>query len=613
MSEKEEDTVRISKKEKQPGTLATIMHSIRQYRRETIISPILMIFEVACECAIPLFISGLLNTIQATATAPDGWVHADTIYVIVDLCCLIGLAIISLLCGLFGGITAAIASSGFATNLRRDIYEKIESFSFENIDRFQTSSLVTRLTIDINYVQMSFSMIIRMCFRAPMMLIFAIVMAFLISPRLAWIFVAIVPLMGVALYFIIINSYRLYKKVFRKYDNLNESVEENVKGIRVVKTYVREDYEQQKFSEANTDLSEGFIKADRIVAWTNPTFTFCLFLAYSLIAVFGAYAIIYTMPDGTTGFWGELQVGDLSALITYGVQILSSLLNFSSILAMIAMSGASARRIYEVMTEEPTIKDPENPVYEVADGSIDFDHVAFKYSSEAEKFALWGVDLHIKSGETVGILGTTGSSKTTLVNLISRLYDTTEGDVKVGGVNVKDYDLATLRDNVSVVLQNNVLFSGTINDNMRWGKEDATQEEIVAACKLACADDFITSFPDGYDTHIEQGGTNVSGGQKQRLCIARALLKSPKVLILDDSTSAVDTKTDAMIRASFKEYIPSVTKIIISQRVASVEDADLIIVMDNGTINGMGTSKELLKTNDIYKEIYTMQHNMKGV
>ncbi|MCD8209492.1 MAG: ABC transporter ATP-binding protein/permease [Coprobacillus sp.] len=592
------------------GTVKTLAHSIGEYKKQTIISPILMIFEVACECTIPLFVSALMNYLQDSIGRE--WVSEDTTYIIVVLCCLVGLAIISLLCGLFGGITAAVASSGFATNLRHNIYEKIQNFSFENIDKFQTSSLVTRLTIDINYVQMSFSMIIRMCFRAPIMVIFAIVMAFLISPTLSWIFVVLVPIMGVALYFIIVSSYRIYKQVFRKYDRLNESVEENIKGIRVVKTYVREDYETNKFNDANMDLSLGFTKADRIVAFTNPVFTFCIFAAYIAIAVMGSYAVVYTMPDGTTGAFGALGVGDLSALITYGIQMLSSLMSFSSILAMIAMSGASAGRICEVLREEPTIVNPENPVYEVKDGSIDFHNVAFKYAKEAEKYALWGVDLHIDSGMTVGILGTTGSSKTTLVNLISRLYDTTEGEVLVGGVNVKDYDLETLRDNVSVVLQRNVLFSGTILDNMRWGKQDATEEEVIAACKLACADDFITSFPDGYNTYIEQGGANVSGGQKQRLCIARALLKSPKVLILDDSTSAVDTKTDAMIRESFRQYIPSVTKIIISQRVSSIEDADMVIVMDNGTINGVGTPAEMLEKNAIYQEIYTMQHNLKG-
>ncbi|MCD8204297.1 MAG: ABC transporter ATP-binding protein/permease [Coprobacillus sp.] len=594
-----------------PGVIKTLGGSIREYKAQTIISPILMVFEVACECTIPFFVSDVVNTITDISTGATTAAE-ESQHMIIVLVILLALAIVSLLCGLFGGITAAVASSGFAKNLRHDIYERIQTFSFENIDRFQTSSLVTRLTTDINYVQMSFSMLIRMAFRAPIMLIFAIVMAFVVSATLAWVFVALVPVLGIALYFIIVQSYRIYKQVFRKYDALNESVEENVNAIRVVKTYTRENYENEKFHDANMDLSLGFTKADRIVAFSNPAMGFCIYLAYILIAIFGAYAIVGT-ATGSGSIFGELGVGDLSALITYGVQILSSLMTLSSIMAMLAMSGASAGRICEVLREESTLKNPEDPIYEVPDGSIDFDHVAFKYSQEAEKYALWGVDLHIPSGSTVGIIGSTGSSKSTLVSLISRLYDTTEGTVKVGGIDVKDYDLETLRNNVSVVLQKNVLFAGTINDNMRWGKADATQEEIVDACKLACADDFVTSFPDGYNTYIEQGGTNVSGGQKQRLCIARALLKSPKVLILDDSTSAVDTKTDAMIRASFKEYIPSVTKIIISQRVASVEDADMVIVMDNGTINAIGTPAELLETNQIYQEIYRMQHNLGGL
>ncbi|MCD8195305.1 MAG: ABC transporter ATP-binding protein/permease [Coprobacillus sp.] len=591
----------------------TLAHSVREYKTVTILSPILMIFEVACECLIPMFVGDLVDQIQyglPTISQIEAGTGALN-HIIINICCLVGLAVISLLCGLFGGRTAAAAAAGYAKNLRHDIYEKIQSFSFENIDRFETSSLVTRLTTDINYVLMAFSAIIRMCFRAPFMMIFAAVMAFLVNPILAWVFIAAIPILGIALYFIIVHSYRLYKQVFARYDNLNESVEENLSGIRVVKTYVSEDYEKEKFAKSNNDLSSHFTEADRIVAWTTPSMTFLMDVVYIIIAILGSYAIVHTSL-GSVGAMGELTVGGLSELMTYGMQILSSLMMLSSIMAMIAMSGASCKRVYEVLTEEPTLTNPENPVYEITDGSIDFDHVAFKYAKEAEKYALWGVDLHIPSGSTVGIIGTTGSSKTTLVNLISRLYDTTEGTVKVGGRDVKEYDLETLRNDVSVVLQQNVLFSGTINDNMRWGKEDATQEEIIDACKLACADEFITSFPDGYDTYIEQGGTNVSGGQRQRLCIARALLKSPKVLILDDSTSAVDTKTDAKIRASFKEYIPSVTKIIITQRVASVEDADMVIVMDNGTINAVGSPQELLETNQIYQEIYNMQHNIGG-
>ncbi len=593
------------------GVVRTIAKSIREYKGYAIANPFFMIGEVACECIIPFVIGELINVLTPTGDATiviGGQEELLEIFKYAGI--LLALAVASLIFGFLGGKIAAIASTGFAKNLRHDLFAKIQSFSFANIDKFSTSSLVTRMTTDTNNVQQAFQMLIRIAFRVPLMMIFAFVMSFSINHKLSWIFVCLIPVLGAILIFITVKAFKLFSDVFKRYDNVNASVQENVKGIRVVKTYVREDFEKAKISASSNDLKNRFTKADRLVSLTNPSMQLTMYVAYILIGIFGAFAIVaYSKGDLT---YGPLKTGNLSSLITYGIQILSSVMMLSMIMVMIVMSAASAKRICEVLNEESTLHNPENPIYEIKEGSIDFDDVSFKYSEKAEKYALSDINLHIRSGMTVGIIGSTGSSKTTLVNLICRLYDTTEGEVKVGGVNVKNYDLDTLRNNVAVVLQKNVLFSGTILENLRWGKEDASEEECIEAAKLAQADSFIQSFPDKYNTYIEQGGTNVSGGQKQRLCIARALLKNPKILILDDSTSAVDTKTDALIRKSFKEYIPSVTKIIITQRASSVEDADLIIVMDGGKINGMGKSEELLKTNEIYREIYSIQNRMGG-
>lgn len=593
------------------GVVRTIAKSIREYKGYAIANPFFMIGEVACECIIPFVIGELINVLTPTGDATiviGGQEELLEIFKYAGI--LLALAVASLIFGFLGGKIAAIASTGFAKNLRHDLFAKIQSFSFANIDKFSTSSLVTRMTTDTNNVQQAFQMLIRIAFRVPLMMIFAFVMSFSINHKLSWIFVCLIPVLGAILIFITVKAFKLFSDVFKRYDNVNASVQENVKGIRVVKTYVREDFEKAKFAASSNDLKNRFTKADRLVSLTNPSMQLTMYVAYILIGIFGAFAIVaYSKGDLT---YGPLKTGNLSSLITYGIQILSSVMMLSMIMVMIVMSAASAKRICEVLNEESTLHNPENPIYEIKEGSIDFDDVSFKYSEKAEKYALSDINLHIRSGMTVGIIGSTGSSKTTLVNLICRLYDTTEGEVKVGGVNVKNYDLDTLRNNVAVVLQKNVLFSGTILENLRWGKEDASEEECIEAAKLAQADSFIQSFPDKYNTYIEQGGTNVSGGQKQRLCIARALLKNPKILILDDSTSAVDTKTDALIRKSFKEYIPSVTKIIITQRASSVEDADLIIVMDGGKINGMGKSEELLKTNEIYREIYSIQNRMGG-
>lgn len=478
------------------------------------------------------------------------------------------------------------------------MYYKIQGFSFENIDKFSTPSLVTRMTTDVTNVQMSFMMIVRTAFRCPIMIVFSIVMAFIIGGSLAWIFIAVIPPLTAALLAIMLKAMPVFHRVFRKYDNLNESIQENVKGIRVVKAYVREDYEKQKFDRAASDVCKDFTRAERILAWNNPVMQFAFYAVLSSVLFIGAYL---SMKAGIDRTW------EISQLIVYGMQILMSLIMLSLVFAMIVMSVESARRICEILNEESTLHNPENPVYEVADGSVDFENVSFKYSSNAEKNVLSDINLHFASGETIGILGGTGSSKTSLVNLISRLYDVTEGSVKVGGVDVREYDIQSLRNQVAVVLQKNELFSGTIKENLRWGNKEATDEELIEACRLAQADEFVRSFPQGYDTYIEQGGTNVSGGQKQRLCIARALLKKPKILILDDSTSAVDTKTDALIRRAFREYIPTTTKIIIAQRVSSVEDADKILVMESGRVVASGTHEELLASNEIYAGIYHSQ------
>lgn len=566
--------------------------SIREYKKPAILTPIYVSMEVVMECIIPFLIATLVNNIK------DGCELSVVIqYGIV----LVILAVLSLFFGAMAGTTCAIASCGLAKNLRQDMFHSIQTFSFENIDKFLTSSLVTRLTTDVTNVQTAYMMIIRSAIRAPLMVIFAFTMAFIMGGKLAWIFLIVMPILLAALLAIVCNAMPLFKKVFKKYDKLNASVQENIKAMRVVKSFVREEYEQEKFEITAEDVCTDFTKAERILVLNNPVMQFCLYIVMMFILPFGSYIIITTRGL-------DLDVGQLSALLSYGFMMLSSLMMVSMIFVMITMAIESGRRITELLMEKSTLTNPENPVYEVADGSISFEHVSFKYALTAERMALSDVDLQIKSGETIGIIGGTGSSKSTLIQLISRLYDVTEGVVKVGGLNVKEYDLDTLRNQVAVVLQKNILFSGTIKENLRWGNKEATDEELIQACKLACADEFITQFPDGYDTYIEQGGANVSGGQKQRLCIARALLKRPKVLILDDSTSAVDTKTDAKIRKAMREYIPETTKIIIAQRTASVEDADRIIVMEGGKINAIGTHAELLKNNDIYREIYTSQN-----
>lgn len=574
-------------------TITTLAKSIREYKKEAILTPILMVLEVAMEVLIPLIISEFGKCIQAVDA--QGMVSWGIAMVVA--------AIISLLAGMFGGKLCAKASTGFAKNLRNDMYENIQGFSFANIDKFSSSSLVTRLTTDVTNVQMAFMMLIRTAIRSPLMLIFSIIMSFAISPTLPTVFFVTVPILGFGMFLIIKNAMPIFKRVFKKYDNLNNSIQENVKGIRVVKAYVREDYESEKFRNVSNELSKDFIKAEKILAFNGPLMQFCLQGALVVIALIGSQIIL-----GFMGTNESLSVFSLQSMLTYSLQILISLQMLSMIFVMLTMSGESARRIVEVLDEKTTLTNPENPVKEVANGEIKFDNVSFKYSEKAEKNALDRINLDIKSGMTVGILGGTGSSKTTLVNLISRLYDVTEGALYVGGVNVKDYDMEVLRNNVAVVLQKNQLFSGTIKDNLRWGNKDATDEEMIEACKLAQAHDFIMSFPEGYDHMIDQGGANVSGGQKQRLCIARALLKNPKVLILDDSTSAVDMKTDALLRQGFATFIPSTTKIIIAQRIASVMDADMIVVMENGTINAVGTHEELLASNTIYQEVYYSQN-----
>lgn len=576
--------------------IKTILKSGKEYKKYAVATPLFVSLEVVMECIIPFIIARLVNEIKAGCSL-DVILKYGAV--------LVAMAVFSLIFGWFAGSTCATASCGLAKNLRRDMFYNIQNFSFENIDKFLTSSLVTRLTTDITNVQNAYMMIIRSAIRAPLMVIFAFIMAFVMGGRMAWIFVVVMPVMIAGLVLIVYKTLPLFRKVFKKYDNLNSSVQENIKGMRVVKSFVREEYEQKKFGVAAQDVCADFTKAEQILALNNPLMQFCLYIVMVFILSFGSYTIITT--HGL-----NIDVGQLSSLLSYGFMMLSSLMMLSMIFVMITMASESAKRIAEILDEKSTLSNPENPVYEVADGSIEFDNVNFKYALKSKRRALADINLKIKSGETIGIVGGTGSSKSSLIQLISRLYDATEGVVKVGGLDVRAYDLETLRNQVAVVLQKNILFSGTIKENLRWGNKDATDEQIIQACELACADEFISAFPQGYDTYIEQGGSNVSGGQKQRLCIARALLKNPKILILDDSTSAVDTKTDAKIRKAMREYIPQTTKIIIAQRTASVEDADRIIVMEGGRINAVGTHSELLQTNDIYREIYTSQNKAGG-
>ena len=585
--------------------IKTILKRVREYKKPSLLSPLFVGLETLIECIMPYVIALLINFLQNKVKNNIPFVKEDMNTVLLYSSILIVLAFLSLTFGFLAGKNCAIASCGLAKNLRRDLYYHIQEFSFENIDKFSSSSLVTRLTTDVNNVQNAYNMGIRTAIRVPLMMIFSCIMAFTISPKLAWIFLALLPFIGLALFIIAKLAMKRFNAVFTKYDKLNESVQENINGIRVVKTYVREEYEKKKFKKAADDICENFVAAERTVAFNNPVMQLAMYIANILIALLGSRLIISTNGE-------SLAVGDLTALLQYGGQILMSMMMLSMVFVMVTLSAPSMRRISEVLNEESSLKNPENPVMEVENGDIEFNNVSFKYSSKAEKNALSNINLKIKSGETIGIIGTTGSSKTTLVNLISRLYDVTDGELLVGGKNVKEYDLTTLRDNVSVVLQKNVLFSGTINDNLRWGNKEATEEQIKEACRLACADTFVESFPDKYETQIDQGGTNVSGGQKQRLCIARALLKNPKILILDDSTSAVDTKTDALIRKAFRENIPNVTKLIIAQRISSVMDADKIIVLDDGKISGFGTHDELLTSNEIYQEVYKIQNKIGG-
>lgn len=574
--------------------IKTLASSVRDYKLPSIATPILVLCEVACEMAIPFVTANLIDTIK------DG---AQIAQIMPTAGVLVGLALVSLFFGAAAGVTCSYASCGFAKNLRHDLFYRIQTFSFANIDRFSSSSLVTRLTTDVTNVQQAFMLIIRIAVRAPLVLVFAFAMAYAMGGYISFVYLAMIPLLGCGLGFIIHKVGPIFTRVFRKYDALNESVEENVTGMRVVKSYVRESYEKEKFARAAEDVRADFTRAEKLLALNNPMMNLCVNGAFVVIIYLGSKLII-------TSQGALFDVGQLSSTFTYGFQILMSLMQLSMIFVMVTMSEESANRIVEVLNAEPTITNPAEAACEVADGSIDFDHVSFKYSEYAERQALDDIDLHIASGETVGIIGGTGSAKSTLVNLIARLYDATEGTVRVGGRDVRSYDLDALRHEVAMVLQKNVLFSGTIAENLRWGDENATDEEVREAAHLACADEFIDGFPKGYDTWIEQGGSNVSGGQKQRLCIARALLRRPKILILDDSTSAVDTKTDARIRAGLSAYLPETTKLIIAQRIASVQDADRIIVMEGGRIAAMGTHEELLETSEIYRETFTSQNKM---
>ena len=573
--------------------LKTLGAQVKEYRNASIVTPIFMLLEVAMETIIPLLMASIVN---------KGINAGDTKHIYVMGAWMIVAALFSLLCGSLGAKYGAKAAMGLGKNLRKAMYRNIQSFSFANIDKFSTAGLVTRMTTDVTNIQNAYQMILRMAMRAPASIICAMAMSFFISPQLASIYLAAVVLLGGLLLFICKKAMKYFDSAFQRYDDLNESIQENVSAIRVVKAYVREDYEKNRFKKASKNIYDVFVKAESLVVYNSPAMQFTVYACILLISWFGAHMVV----------GGSLETGDLMALLTYCMNILMNLMILSMIFVMISMSLASGRRICEVLNEESTLHNPENPVYEVTDGAIKFDHVTFRYSSHSETPVLDNICLDIKSGETIGIIGGTGSSKSSLVNLISRLYDVNEGAVYVGGKNVKDYDMDSLRNQVSVVLQQNVLFSGTILDNLRWGDKNATEEECINACRMACADDFIESFPDKYNTYIEQGGTNVSGGQKQRLCIARALLKKPKILILDDSTSAVDTATDAKIRAALREAIPGTTKLIIAQRISSVMDADRIIVLNDGRLDGFGSHEELLQNNAIYRDVYDSQTNGGG-
>lgn len=571
-----------------------LMHSIREYKVQTIKTPVLVVLEVIMEVLIPLLMAQLI----------DRGIDAGEMTVVYKYGgALLAFALVSLTFGALAGKYAAEASAGFAANLRRDIFKNVQSFSFANIDKFSSSSIITRLTTDITNVQNAFQMVIRMAVRSPFMLVFALVAAFSIDHKLSMIFLALLPIMGVGLFLVIKFAFPIFMRVFKKYDKMNQRVQENLHGIRVVKSFVREKYESERFEEISKDIHDDFVKAERTVAFNMPLIQFCVFASMLLLSWFGARAIVASGNNAALG----LSTGELMSLITYTMQILMSLMMLSMVMVMLTISKASAERIVEVLDEESDLKNGDDPIMEVPDGSIEFKNVCFSYSKDAAKLCLDNINLKINSGETIGIIGVTGSAKSTLIQLIPRLYDATCGSVMVGGIDVKEYDLQSLRDQVAVVLQKNILFSGTIRDNLRWGDRDATDEQLEHVCKLAQADKFINAYPEGYDTWIEQGGSNVSGGQKQRLCIARALLKHPKILILDDSTSAVDTATDSRIREALRSEMPNTTKLIIAQRIASVQDADRIIIMDDGHISNFGTHEELLKSSSIYREVFESQ------
>ena len=576
-----------------------LLKEVKEYKAASILTPIFMIGEVIFETLIP-FIMGLIINNGINGNNGKG----DTYYIVMMGVIMFVFALLGLIAGMGGGITGAKASTGFAKNLREAMFRNIQTFSFANIDKFSTSGLVTRMTTDVTNVQNAYQMILRMCIRAPFSMICAMAMTFYISPRIATIYLIAVIILGIILVFIMLNANKYFKQVFRKYDDLNESVQENVSAIRVVKAYVREEYETDKFHKASNNVYNMFVKAETIISYNSPVMQITVYTCILLISWVGAHMIVNANPT--------LDTGELTSLLAYCMNILMSLMMLSMVFVMVTMSAASAKRIVEVLDEKSSITNPQNPIFEIKDGSVKFDNVNFKYKENGKNYVLKDINLDIKSGETIGIIGGTGSAKTSLVNLICRLYDVNKGKVLVGGKDVREYDLDTLRNEVSVVLQKNVLFSGTILDNLRWGDENATEQECIAACKLACADEFIEKFPEKYNTYIEQGGTNVSGGQKQRICIARALLKKPKILILDDSTSAVDTATDAKIRKAFAQEIPNTTKFIIAQRISSIESADKIIVMENGEINGFGTHEELLKNNEIYKDVYESQTEGSG-